>query len=450
VSARGAGGIRPRARVCVCDDDASIREALVERLAARGHDVRAAATGEAALAEARRGLDAMLLDLSLPGMDGIAVLEALRAEELDVTVIVITAYASVDRAIRALRAGAYDLLQKPFEPELVDETLRRALERAGLRRANRALSDGDDTGLVHAPDGPLAAVLDTARRAARSDATVLVQGESGTGKELVARAIHRWSDRAAGPFVAVNCAAVAETLLESELFGHEKGAFTGAVARREGRLEAAHGGTLLFDEVGDMPAAMQAKLLRALQERAFARVGGTAVVAVDLRVVAATHRDLRALVDAGAFREDLFYRLNVIALELPPLRARRGDLPALAEHLVAAIARDVGRPAPRLSRSALLAIGEHDWPGNVRELKNALERAVVLCEGDEVGVDDLPPETIAAGGPPPEGFHARVEAYRRRVIEEALAGCGGNQTRAAERLGLQRTYLARLIKKYGI
>jgi DNA-binding NtrC family response regulator len=447
----------PRARVCVCDDDAAIRAALVERLTARGHDVRAAGTGEAALAEARRGIDAMLLDLSLPGMDGIAVLERIRAEELDVTVIVITAYASVERAVRALRAGAYDFLQKPFEPALVDETLRRALERSGLLRANRAFAARDDDGeLVHDPDGPFAAMLKTARRAAASDATVLIEGESGTGKELVARAIHRWSARAAGPFVAVNCAAVAETLLDAELFGHEKGAFTGATARREGRFEAAHGGTLFLDEVGDMPPAMQAKVLRAIQERAFRRVGGESAVSVDLRLVSATHRDLRAMVAGGSFREDLFYRLNVIALALAPLRARRGDLIPLAEHFVRAIARETGRAAPRLSAAARRAILAHDWPGNARELRNAIERAVVLCEPDEsgaaveLGIDDLPPEMLLPGAAPAEGFHGKVEAYRRRVIEEALAAGGGNQTRAAERLGLQRTYLARLIKQYGI
>ena len=440
----------PRGRVCVCDDDPAIRDALVERLRAQGHDVRAAGTGEAALEEARRGLDALLLDLSLPGMDGFAVLEALAREELEVTVVVITAYASVDRAVRAMRVGAYDFLQKPFEAELVDETLRRALERSALRRTNRALTGSAAAGLVHAPEGPLGAVLDTARRAARSDATVLIQGESGTGKELLARAVHAWSTRSAGPFVAVNCAAVAESLLESELFGHERGAFTGATERREGKLEAAHGGTLFLDEVGDMPAPMQVKLLRALQERSFERVGGTQTVTVDLRLVCATHRDLRARVAEGSFREDLFYRLNVIALTVPPLRERAADLARLCEHFVDEVARQVGRPAPRLSSAARAALLGHEWPGNVRELRNALERAVVLCEGDEVGVDDLPPELLAGGDTPAEGFHGQVEAYRRRLLEQALAETEGNQTRAAERLGLQRTYLARLIRKYGI
>ncbi|MEM7308329.1 MAG: sigma-54 dependent transcriptional regulator [Planctomycetota bacterium] len=440
----------PGARVCVVDDDPAIREALAERLAAQGYAVTTAESGEEALERARAGLDVMLLDLSLPRGDGISVLESLQAEGVEVATVVITAYASVDRAVRAMRAGAYDFLQKPFEPEVVDETVRRALERQTLRRANRALAGADGVaGLVHAPEGPLEAALGAARRAARSDATVLLHGESGTGKELLARAIHRWSARAEGPFVPVNCAALAESLLESELFGHERGAFTGATERREGRLEAAHGGTLFLDEVGDTSPALQVKLLRVLQERCFERVGGNRTVSVDLRVVTATHRDLRAMVAAGDFREDLFYRLNVIALTLPPLRERRADVGLLAEHFVRDFAAQTGRAGLKLSTEARRALLAHDWPGNVRELRNAIERAVVLCEGDEIAAEDLPGELFEQAVPA-VGFHARVEAYRRQVIEEALAETGGNQTRAAERLGLQRTYLSRLIRKYGI
>ena len=445
----------PQARVCVVDDDPGIREALAERLGARGYAVSTAGSGEGALERARAGVDVMLLDLQLPRGDGFEVLEALRREQLDVTVVVITAHGTVEKAVRALRTGAYDFLQKPFEPELVEETLRRALERSTLRRANRALAAEvaaiSDEGLVHEPGGAVAGVIETARRAAASDATLLLFGESGTGKELLARAVHRWSPRAEGPFVALNCAALAESLLESELFGHEKGAFTGATGQREGKLEAAHGGTLFLDEVGDTSQALQVKLLRVLQERAFERVGGNATVSVDLRVVTATHRDLKAMVAAGEFREDLYYRLNVISLTIPPLRERRGDVARLADHFVARYGRETGRLDVRLSEGAAAALLAHDWPGNVRELQNAIERAVVLCEGGEILVEDLPPELLGAGGStPPEGFHGKVEAYRKQVIEEALAATGGNQTRAAERLGLQRTYLARLIRKYGI
>ncbi len=435
------------ARLLIVDDDDAIRDSLAERFAARGYAVRTASSGEEAVEELRRGVDVVLLDLQLPKGDGFHVLRTMRAEGLPATVVVITAYGTVERAVEAMKEGAYDFLQKPFAPELVEETLRRALERSRLLRENRALRLSlPDAGLVTA-DPSMEKVAVTARKAAASGATVLLLGESGTGKEVLARSIHAWSERAEGPFVAVNCAALSETLLESELFGHEKGAFTGATVRKEGRLEAARGGTLFLDEIGDTTPAFQVKLLRVLQERTFERVGGNRSIETDLRVVAATNRDLKKLVEEGGFREDLFYRLNVIALTLPPLRERPRDVQALAEAFLAGFAGS----AVRLSGAALDALRAYDWPGNARELRNVVERAVVLSEGDEILPADLSPELFeSAAAGPGDSFHERVADFRRRVLVEALAESGGNQTRAAEKLGLQRTYLARLVKKYGI
>ncbi|MBI2930773.1 MAG: sigma-54-dependent Fis family transcriptional regulator, partial [Planctomycetes bacterium] len=284
---------------------------------------------------------------------------------------------------------------------------------------------------------------------AKSDLTVLLLGESGTGKEVVARLVHRMSGRAGGPFVAVNCVALNENLLESELFGHEKGAFTGAAGRRTGKIELAHGGTLFLDEIGDISAAFQAKLLRVLQERSFERVGGNEAIEVDVRVIAATNRDLKKAVAEQRFREDLFYRLNVISVSLPPLRDRRADILPLAETFLKRMARG----ATVFSAEARAVLEGYAWPGNVRELKNAVERAAVLSEGAEIGLADLPAEVMAsapAAGGGPEGFHGRVDSARRRIVEEALAKCEGNQTKAAELLGLQRTYLARLIRQMGL
>jgi transcriptional regulator with PAS, ATPase and Fis domain len=286
----------------------------------------------------------------------------------------------------------------------------------------------------------LAGAVELASKAAKSDATVLLLGESGTGKEVIARYIHR-----SGPFVAVNAAALAETLLESELFGHEKGAFTGAAARRAGKFELAHGGTIFLDEIGDISPGMQAKLLRVLQERAFERVGGTETLTVDVRIIAATNRDLKKQVAEGKFREDLYYRLNVISITLAPLRERRADIRPLSEHFLKGL-----KPSTRFTPEALQALERYDWPGNARELRNAVERAVALHDGDEIGPGDLPPELLLSESLPPDSFHGQVEEYRRRLIKETLARCGGNQTRAAEALKLQRTYLARLIRQLGI
>src|SRR5262245_48003432 len=437
-------------RLLIVDDDASIRAALAERFAAGAFAVSTASSGEEALECVRRGVELVLLDLMLPRGDGLWVLRKLREEGLAPTVVVITAHGSVVKAVEAMRAGAYDFLQKPFEPELVEETLRRALERTRLVAENRSLRTRRSATEPIVADPRMERVLGAARKAAKSDATVLLLGESGTGKEVLAQEIHRTSERAAGPFVAVSCAALSESLLESELFGHEKGAFTGAGATHVGRIEAAHGGTLFLDEIGDTSAALQAKLLRVLQERRFERVGGRRTLEVDLRLIAATNRDLRARVAASEFREDLFYRLNVITLELPPLRERPLDVVALARHFVEQFARELKRPGLALSPAALVLLRAHAWPGNVRELRNVLERAAVLSEGAAIEPEDLPEELRAGASLPVDGFHGRVDFFRRELLRETLAESGGNQTEAARRLGLQRTYLARLIKKYGL
>jgi DNA-binding NtrC family response regulator len=422
------------ARILVVDDDAHIRQALVDRFVARKFDVSSAGSGKDALSKiSREHPDVVLLDLQLPEGDGFWVLKQLKDEGIEATVVVITAHGTVDRAVQAMKEGAYDFIQKPFEPALVEETVRRALERTSLRRTLRAQSS--EPSIIG-----LAGAVELAKKAAKTDATVLLLGESGTGKEVIARYIHR-----SGPFVAVNAAALAETLLESELFGHEKGSFTGATARRAGKFELAHGGTLFLDEIGDISPALQAKLLRVLQERAFERVGGTETLTVDVRIIAATNRDLRKQVAEGKFREDLFYRLNVISIPLAPLRERRGDVKPLAEHFLREL-----KPSVRFAPEALAALERYDWPGNARELRNAIERAAALSEGPEIGPVDLPPEVLLSGELPADSFHGQVEEFRRRLIRETLARCGGNQTRAAEALRLQRTYLARLIRQLGI
>jgi two-component system NtrC family response regulator len=440
------------AQLLIVDDDPGILAALKDRLVARGHEVLTAVDGKDALVKIRRERpDLTLLDIQLPELDGIGVLNRLREDGIEATVIVITAFGSVDRAVQAMKAGAYDFIQKPFEPALVEETIRRALERTTLKVENRALRAGRDDGDAVTEDPRSKEAFELAAKAAKSPATVLLLGESGSGKEVLAREIHRRSPRAAGPFVAVNCVALAETLLESELFGHEKGAFTGANARRAGKVELAHRGTLFLDEIGDISAPFQAKLLRVLQEKSFERVGGNETISVDVRIVAATNRDLKGAVSEGKFREDLYYRLNVVAIPVPALRDRKSDIRPLARRFLEAASREGKRPVPKVTEELWRCLEAYGWPGNVRELKNVVERAVVLFDGEELGVDDLPAEVVGeTGGGVPGGFHAQVAEFRKKIIREALERSGGNQTRAAEALGLQRTYLARLIRQMGM
>jgi DNA-binding NtrC family response regulator len=439
--------------ILIADDDRGINDGLAERLTARDYSVVQAFSGREALHAIRRDRpDVVLLDHQMPEGDGFFVLSQI--DPAEVTVVMITAYGTIDLAVDAMKRGAYDFITKPFEPALIEQTIRRALERSALCRTNRAAAAGA-TQPVASSDPKMQKLYATAKKAAAAGSTVLILGESGVGKEVLAREIHRQSPRAAGPLVAMNCTAVAETLLESELFGHEAGSFTGAIGQRAGKIELAHGGTLFLDEIGDISPAFQAKLLRVLQEHTFERVGGTETLKVDVRFVAATNKDLREEVAAGRFREDLYYRLNVIALTIPPLRERsKEDIDALVSFFLN------GRAASADARAVLRT---WHWPGNVRELRNVIERAVVLADDPEIGVADLPPELADSydgpfassaessdGGGDAASFHAQVESHRKRVIEEALAAADGNQTRAAAALGLQRTYLARLIKKFAI
>ena len=446
------------ARILLVDDDADFCEALGDRLRALGFQLTVAQRGPDALRALREEPPALvLLDLILPGLDGMTLLETIRREEPDALVIVITGHATIARAVEAIKKGAYDFVTKPVDPRHLEVVLQKALERQALRDANVLLSAevSDRYGAIVGDSATMRAALDVARRAAPSGATVLVLGESGTGKEVVARAIHRWSLRAERPFVVVNCVALSEELLESELFGHEKGAFTGAHQQKRGKLEIAHGGTVFLDEIGDIRPALQAKLLRVLQDQTFERVGGTRPIRVDVRVVAATNRDLRAAVRTGQFRLDLYYRLDVVSLTLPPLRERPDDIPALAQYFLERYRRELKRDLSGATPETLACLRRYAWPGNVRELENVIERAVVLTDGSEIGPGDLPAElrdALGADGAAREsarGYHTAVEEFKRGLIQTTLRKTGGNRTRAARLLGLQRTYLARLIRDLG-
>ena len=445
------------AQILVVDDDPDIRTILADRLAARGYEVTEAGDGLRAIEIAtREPPDLILLDLDLPGADGFAVLDRLRQESAPPTVVVITAFASIEKAVDAMRRGAYDFIPKPFSPGHIELVVQKALERAQLREENRALRAAATPGnrpLVGSSEA-MARLAATARKVAESRSTVLLLGESGTGKEVVARSIHAWSPRAARPMVAVNCVALSEELLESELFGHEKGAFTGAHQQKLGKFEIANRSTIFLDEIGDIRESVQTKLLRVLQEHEFERVGGTRPIRVDIRVIAATNRDLKAAVAAGKFREDLYYRLNVVTIDIPPLRERPEDISELAEHFLRMYCAETGKTIERITPEAIEMLRAYPWPGNVRELENAIERAVVLSSGNEIGPRDLAlvrPGPAAAAGTTNDSvgpFHESVEQFKRALISRALDKADGNQTRAAELLGLQRTYLARLIRNY--
>jgi DNA-binding NtrC family response regulator len=449
----------PPARVLLVDDDPDFCEALSDRLRAQGFQVTVADRGLEALRLCREEPPAIvLLDLVLPGLDGMAVLETIRREEPDVVVIVITGHGTIARAVEAMKKGAYDFVTKPVDARHLEIVLGKALERQALRDANALLSSevGDRYAAIVGDSPQMRAVLDLARRAAPSEATVLLLGESGTGKEVIARAVHRWSRRGDLPFVVVNCVALSEELLESELFGHEKGAFTGAHQQKRGKLEVAHGGTVFLDEIGDIRPALQAKLLRVLQDQTFERVGGTRPIQTDVRFVAATNRDLRSAVRDGLFRLDLYYRLDVVSVTLPPLRERAGDVPALAQHFLERYRRELKRELAGITPEALACLRRYAWPGNVRELENVIERAAVLADGPEVTAQDLPAEIREAElgdaltREPARTYHAAVEEFKRGLIASTLRRTGGNRTRAARLLGLQRTYLARLIRDLGL
>ena len=444
-------------RILVVDDEPAQRELVTGFLAKRGFEVAQAPGGQVALARFKQEpFDLVLTDQKMPDLSGLQVLEGVRAITPETAVIIMTAYGTIETAVGAIKAGAADYLTKPLNLDELLHRIHQVRERQHLLSENRqlrlALAERHRVEGIIGESGPMQEALSLVRRVAPSDATVLIRGESGTGKEVIAKAIHYASARAAGPLVKVNCAALAESLLEAELFGHEKGAFTGAIATRKGRFELADGGSLFLDEIGDLAAHTQVKLLRVLQEREFERVGSSRPITVNVRLLAATHRDLEALVRDGRFREDLYYRINVVTVMLPPLRERRDDLPLLIDHFVRTFAAKNTKPIEGLTREAREALLRYDYPGNVRELENLIERAVVLTRDDVIGVADLP---LTLHDPAPEpavdaGLEAAVEGLERRMIREALAGASGVQTRAAELLGISERVLRYKLKKYGL
>jgi two-component system response regulator HydG len=441
--------------VLIVDDEAPNRESLGKIFEREGWRVALAASAPAALDALRRERAAVVVtDLMMPGMSGDALLRAVKTVSPETEVVLMTAFGTVETAVAAMKDGAYDFITKPVKRQAIVKSVRQALEKASLVAENRALrarlaalSREGPGGLVgEAPS--FRAVLESLRQAAPTQATVLLVGESGTGKELAARLLHDLSSRASGPFVPINCAAIPEGLLESELFGHEKGAFTGAISRKEGRFERADGGTLFLDEVGDIPLAVQVKLLRFLQDGVLERVGGTEPIRVDVRVVSATNKDLAAEVRAGRFREDLLYRLDVVALRLPPLRERREDVPLLASAFLRRFAEKNGKAVTGFTAAALAALERYAWPGNVRELQHAVERAVILTRGAVLELGDLPEAVRAgAGASQPAGtpgapsaltvpLGTPLEEVERLVIRETLRQTKGDKTLAAQILGI--------------
>ena len=453
------------ARILIVDDEPSVRDSLARTVEREGHEVALAPdlrTGRRLLAEG--AFDVLLTDLRLGDGSGLDLVTAARQASAALRIVVMTAFGSVELAVEAMRRGADDFIEKPFQPDVLRKRLERLLEPvrlagrvARLERENEVLREETfeptpDDALVGVSPA-MALVRDRIDRVAPTAASVLVRGETGTGKELVARTLHRRSPRAAGPFVAFNGGAVAEGLAESELFGHEKGAFTGADRRRVGRFELADGGTLFLDEVGELAPALQVKLLRVLQERRFERVGGTATVEVDVRVVAATHRDLERWVRDGRFREDLYYRLNVVTIEVPPLRDRPDDVPVLAGLFLARYGTRPGAPHPRLAPESLAALQAQPWPGNVRELENTLHRACILARGEELTVEDLDLKD-ASGGTSSEAsavdLRATLARVERELLERAVREHGGNLSAAGRALGVERNLLRYKLRKHGL
>jgi DNA-binding NtrC family response regulator len=439
------------------DDDPAIVSVLTELLAKEGSQVTGCGTGGAAVAAGgEERIDVVLADIRLPDMDGLELLQAFQQASPESAVILMTAFGTVETAIQAIKAGAYDYVPKPFKLDEVRIAVERAMERKRLleenRRYRQELRGKYRLENVVGASGPMLEVFKTVARVAPTRSTVLVQGESGTGKELIARTIHHNSDRAQGPFVTVDCGALPETLLESELFGHERGAFTGATGLKRGLFEVGRGGTCFLDEIGDISPAVQSRLLRVLQEHEIKRVGGTEPIKVDARVIAATNKDLEALVKAHRFREDLFYRLSVVTLSLPPLRERVDDIPLLADFFLRKCAKEAGKGVERIAPEAMALLCAHRWPGNVRELEHTIERAVVLTQNPTVLPQDLPPEIQApAGGrPSAEAPVLPLRELERRHLLFALERAGGNRKRAAEWLGITRRTLYRMAARHGI
>ena len=442
--------------ILVADDDADIRDILKDTLNSLGARIVTAVDGQQCLNHVEADApDVVLLDIEMPVKSGLQVLQELRQRGNETTVIMITAYGTIERAVQAMKQGAYDFITKPFDLDHIALSVEKALERERLKRGLEHFArEADERYRLIGGESPkMKLAIDTARKAAATKSTVLLLGESGTGKEIFARAVHNWSERKDEPFVAINCVGLSRDLLESELFGHEKGAFTGAHQLKKGKMELADGGTLFLDEVGDISPELQTKLLRFLQEREFERVGGAKQIRVDVRVIAATNRELASAMREGRFREDLYYRLNVIPIGLPPLRERKEDTPVLSKYFLQRTAAEIKKNFTGISKDAEAMLVAYEWPGNVRELANVIERAVVLGQGPEVSIQDLPLSTgVPAGknGVDSRSYRQALEIAKRAVVQRALAKTNGNRAAAARILGLHKTHLLNLIKSLGI
>jgi DNA-binding NtrC family response regulator len=447
----------------IVEDEAKMRRLLELNLAEDGYTVHTAADAEAGLNTLRQEkIDLVVTDLKLPGMNGLEFLQAVRRTNATIPVVVMTAFGTVETAVEAMKAGASDYVLKPFSLEEMKLILRKELDVRRLREENRSLREALGERyqfrniVAHSPK--MQEVLATVERVAPTNSTVLLGGESGVGKDLIARAIHEHSRRAAGPFLKINSTAIPENLLESELFGYEKGAFTGAGTAKPGKFELADKGTIFLDEIGDVPGSIQVKLLHVLQDREFERLGGTKTLKVDVRVIAATNQDLRAALEQGTFREDLYYRLNVVPISIPPLRERREEIPYLVDHFIARFTRESEKPLAGITPAALKLLTDFHWPGNVRELENIIERAVALSVGTVIDVGDIRldvsasrPAPVAAGGSvpfPPEGM--TLEQFEDEIVREALRRAGGNKSQAARLLGLSRNALRYRLSKLGV
>jgi two-component system response regulator AtoC len=456
-------------RVLVADDELNMRRVLEAILRREGYEVITAANGIEALGGMSANIHTVITDLKMPGLDGMGLLKRLSIDYPDVPVVMITAHGSVENAVEAVKLGAFDYLEKPFEQEQIRQVVAKAISTYALSRKDARPEEPSERGRFRlvGQSPAIRQIYGVVEKVANTPSTVLISGESGTGKELIARALHENSTRHAGPFIKINCAAIPKTLMESELFGYDKGAFTGAVGAKPGRFELAHGGTLFLDEIGEIPVEMQVKLLRVLQESEFERVGGIKTIKVDVRLVTATNRDLLEEIAAGNFREDLFYRLNVVPIQIPPLRERREDIPLLAEHFIAKFNERLKKQIVSISPEAVAELVGYNWPGNIRELENLMERTILFCEGPEIGVSDLPPEIVGAaptpasaaageGEPRPaagslkEAVRAETERVERELIQRALDATGGNVTQAARKLKISRKSLQTKMKELGL
>jgi DNA-binding NtrC family response regulator len=443
-------------KILIVDDEPSNRKILQQELTHRGYAVDTANDGSEALKKVETTRpDLIILDYTMPGLSGLDVLKELRKKEDDTPVVMITAYGTVDRAVQAMKEGAYDFITRPFEPDHITLVVQKALERQRLKRGVEVLSEevGQRYRLIVGESPRMKQAVDMAKKAAGSNATVLLLGESGTGKEIFARFIHGRSERKERPFIAINSVGLSKELLESELFGHEQGAFTGAQQRKKGKIELAQGGTIFFDEIGDVSHELQAKLLRFLQEREFERVGGVTTISVDVRIIAATNRDLERSLKEGLFREDLYHRLNVVPIALPPLRERKEDISVLSEYFLQKHSQEIRRNVAGITKEAQERLMAYEWPGNVRELGNVIERALVLGSGPTVTLEDLPGR-LAAGEPMSAldalPYRKGMNAARKELILKALSRTRGNRAAAAKVLGLEAKYLLKLMKSLQI